>query len=508
MRIVKLVRIASTCGGFLLGTAISGFAAPQLIEDLVNLRFQLDARVFAVMAAVHAGGFDPEATAATPNPVPGLVRERLAGIGSDLRERLVNFCKARDSEEDPAGRQAKYVSYALLLNGPPDFSIAYKPDQLPAGVRQMLGFESLVAELWHAGDMGSLWEEVRPFYAREIEGYRPLIREMIIGTLQYMRTEPRVSLDRQVTFIPDLLNAQGLVNARNIGPNYVLVVGPSRTDRKPVRSVRHEYLHFLLDPLFSKYVAYLPEEEPFMKRVNEQPAAPGIYRQNFKLMVTESLLQMVELRLDRQPDERAQAALLAAYDQGLILAPYFEASLRRFEKGAGSLPEIFQAMIEGIRWEVESKRGESVAALRRQVEVWNAQAKETAARAESRAEIRGFLSEANQLLVTHEFGRARELLEKVLQSDHENAGALFGLAQIASREQSAEKALDLYERAAANARDESWIAAWSYVHRGNIYRALDEPEKARAEWSRVLLLQGELRGAGEAARKSLDQATP
>ncbi len=505
---MKLIRAASAHCCFLLCSCVFAFAGPQLIEDLVNLRFQPDARVFAVMAAAQTARLERDTGVGPPNPVPGVVRKRLAGISSDLRERLVSFCSARDSEKDSAGRQAKYVSYALLLNGPPDFSLAYKPDRIPDGVRQMVGFEKLVAELWNAGDMGSLWEEVRPFYVREIEDYRPLIRNMIIETLQYVRTEPRVSLDRQVTFIPDLLNAPGVVNARNIGPNYVLVVGPSPTDRRPMRSVRHEYLHFLLDPLFSKYVAYMPDEKPFMQRVNEQPSALGIYRQNFKLMMTESLLQMLELRLDRLPDEREQAAVLAAYDQGLILAPYFEDYLRRFERGTESLPERFQALIEGIRWEVESRRGESIADLRQRVEKSNARAKETAAQAASKAEIRSLLSQANRLLMAREFDHARGLLEKVLQGDPDNAGALFGLAQIAYQQQSAERALELYEKAAANSGEETWIAAWSYVHRGNIYRALDEPDKARAEWSRVLPLQGDLRGAGDAARKSLDQANP
>ncbi len=508
MRITKLTRLAFACSCLVLGAGVSGFAAPQIIEDLVNLRFQVDARVFAVMAAAYAGGFDPKAAESPANPVPGLVRDRLAGISADLRERLVGFCKARDSEADSAGRQAKYASYALLLNGPPEFSLAYKPDRIPAGVQQMLGFETLVAELWRTGDMESLWAKVRPFYVGEIEDYRPAIREMIIGTLQYLRTEPRVSLDREMTFIPDLLSVPGAVNARNIGPNYVLVVGPSRTDRKPMRSVRHEYLHFLLDPLFSKYVAYLPEEGPFMKLVNAQPSAIGLYRQNFRLMVTESLLQMLELRLDRQPDASEQAALLAAYDQGLILAPYFEESLRRFENGTESLPEMFQALIEGIRWEVESKRGEFVAALRSQVELLNSRAKETEAQAESRAETRSLLSEANRLLVAREYDQAGGLLEKILKSDPGNAGALFGLAQIASKKELADRALELYELAAANAREESWIAAWSYVHRGNIYLALDQTEKARAEWNRALGLQGDLRGATEAARKSLAETAP
>jgi tetratricopeptide (TPR) repeat protein len=306
-----------------------------------------------------------------------------------------------------------------------------------------------------------------------------------------------------VTFIPDLLNVPGVVNARNIGPNYIVAVGPARSGARPIRSVRHEYLHFLLDPLFEKYAASFPEAEPFLKRVNELPAAQDRYRNNFSLLLTESLLQMVEIRLDKIPEEGRTAALLDAYDRGLILAPYFLESLRSFEQRTESMPEVFQSLIEGIRWDVESKRGESILQLRAEP---GARAIRTAT--SSGSQTRELLDEANRCLTAREYDKARGLLEQVLQLDPDNASALFGLGQIASQEQAFERALDLFNRAAEKARQEAWIAAWSYVRRGNIYSFLEKPDEAKAEWTRALQLQGDLRGAAEAARKALSEACP
>jgi len=53
-----------------------------------------------------------------------------------------------------------------------------------------------------------------------------------------------------------------------------------------------------------------------------------------------------------------------------------------------------------------------------------------------------------------------------------------------------------------------WIAGWSWLRRGNIYQFLGDAERAKAEWSKVLKLQGNLRGAAEAAQKSLTQPNP
>jgi tetratricopeptide (TPR) repeat protein len=87
--------------------------------------------------------------------------------------------------------------------------------------------------------------------------------------------------------------------------------------------------------------------------------------------------------------------------------------------------------------------------------------------------------------------------------DPRNAGALLGLAQVAAQNQDLERALDLYRRAAANAGAEVWIAAWAFVHRGNIVQHQQDIDSARAEYGKVLELNGDLRGAGEAARKAL-----
>jgi tetratricopeptide (TPR) repeat protein len=461
------------------------------------------------MATVQAGGFNQDPAGTEMNSVQKLVRERLSAVSPDLRDRLGGFCRKLDTEQDPAQRQSKYLSYALVLEGPPKFAPSYKVSELPAGIQRMAGFETLVEEIWREAELARLWDEVKPLYLREIEEYQPRIREMIISTLAYMRTEARVSLDREMTFIPDQLGVSGLVNARNIGPNYIIMVGPVRSGERPMRSVRHEYLHFLIDPLLTKYVAYLPEEAPFLKRANEQPAALERYKNNFRLMVTESLLQMLELRLENTPEKAESAAMIEAYSQGLILAPYFREALHKFERGSESFPGIFQALVEGIHWASESGRDTAIASLRTETAELNAREKSAAeALSLAKVELRSLLNAANQHMAAKEFDRARELLEKVMQLDPVNASAIFGLAQISGQEQSLDSALELYERAASYAHGETWIAAWSYVHRGNIYRALEEPEKAKTEWSRALKLVGDLRGAEEAARKALAQLSP
>ncbi len=274
-----------------------------------------------------------------------------------------------------------------------------------------------------------------------------------------------------------------------------------------MRAIRHEYLHFLIDPLVTKYSGYLPYEEPFMKRLREQPGALALYRENFRFMVTESLIESVEARLAGTSERPSSEFLVGAYDRGLILVPYFYDSLCRFEARTESLQEFMPVLIDGISWDKEKDRDATIARIRDEMKP--PKIEDTApphADEARRAEIRNLLSDANKYLQAREFDKGGDLLEQVLKLDRRNPNALFGLAQVAAQGQRLDDAMELYARAAATAGpNEAWIAAWSLVHRGNIYRFQGDEEQARVEWSKVLQLQGDLRGASEAATRALNE---
>ncbi len=491
--------------------AVLAFKSParslQVVEDLVNIKFQIDVRIFAVMAAINLAGFDLDAGDLTHNPARRLVRERLAGVSGDLPARLRNYFESHNSEREDSQRQSKYVSYALLLKGPPQFSLDSRPSDLPPEVHPLIGFEALLEELWKQGALGALWNQVRPEYIAEAEAYRPLLRSMILDTLRYMHTQARIALDRKVVFIPDLLNGYGIVNARNVENDYVVLVGPSRPGQRPMRSVRHEYLHFMVDPLIAKYFSSLPAAAPYMKKAQEQPNVRESYGGDFTIMVTESLIQMMELRLDGESGEHLKKKVIEAYEQGLVLAPYFEESLEAFEKRQDALQDFYPDMIRGIRWEIESRRDAAIAQLKKELKP-DAAAVSAGETRSVQTRVPGMLNQANQLLAARQFDKAAPLLAQVLELDPLNANALFGEAQIAAQSQDFERALALYEKADANAGAEAWISAWCRVRRGNIYEFLGDSDKARAEWSRALQLSGNLRGADEAAKKALSRPNP
>jgi len=503
---MKALSRTSLAAGVVLLCALSGVSlrAQVIVEDLVNVRFQPDVRLFAVMAAVNAAGFDLDANVLPEKSTRALVRAHLAAVSPELKSRLREFYALVAQAEPPAVRQSRFVSYALLLNGPPAFANPFKREEVPEEARPVYGFEKLVAELWRQAGLAALWKQVSPLCVDEIESYRPMIRGMIIDVLKYAHTEARVALDRQVTFIPDLLNAFGVVNARNIANTYVVVVGPSRAREVPLRSIRHEYLHFLLDPLIAKYRGRLPDPAPFLAQAALLKGAERPYQADFNMLLTESLIRGLELRLNPETRFDASARTIELYDQGMILAPYFAESFQKFEARTEPLPVYFPELFSGLTWDQESKRAEAIDRLRAAAAAKAAAPPPT--EDPSQQEVKRLLLEGNRFLQTKQYDKAAEVLSRASQVDPGNASALFGLGQASMQLQKFEQAIDLYSKAAAAAKpEENWIAAWSYVHRGKMFRFLDQPDKAKAEWERVLQLSGDLHGAAEAAHKALSE---
>ena len=107
---------------------------PEL-EDLVNITFKNDARVFAVMAALNAAGFDYERSGRTLSAERQAVRKHLEGIDADLVLRLQTYYKSHRRYRDEGRESADYISLALLLSDVPDLAFPEETGHTAGGHR-------------------------------------------------------------------------------------------------------------------------------------------------------------------------------------------------------------------------------------------------------------------------------------------------------------------------------------------------------------------------------------
>ena len=476
-------------------------------EDLVNINFTADVRVFTVMAALNAAGFDYETSGREMSEVRQLIRQETEKVDPGLLEALRTFYDSHNLAEDDSRQQVAYTSLALLLSGPPDFQVTVQEAEMPEDVKEILGFEKLVKEFYQTANIESLWQSQQPAYEEELSSYRTVIKDLIAQTLDYFRIPPRVVLDRQIILIPDLLNAKTIVNVRNLDFVYYVVVGPTDEAAENHLQFQHEYLHFLIDPLIEKFGMALVEHGDLLDLAHAQPQLKPQFQNKFFLLVAESLIETVLLRLHHPED--ADRELIELFRQGLIFAPYFSRELERYETETEliSFPSYVETLLEGIENPLIEEDAKSIAAL--ESEIKGAELRELEAQQEAidqvnrRNRVNSLLNEAAILVSNKEFQPAQETLLRVLSDDPNNGNAYFYLAQVASQTDQYEEAFGYYTRAADAPGIAAWVQAWSLLRMGNYHAFQGQMEEARALFDRVLELEGDLRGAREEAQRSV-----
>ena len=487
---------------------MAGPQFPGPVEDLANIEFRADVRLFSVMAALNAAGFDYEAADQEMSEIRLRLRKDLQSLDSGLVDQLRAFYRSHRGTLDEVDTQVAYVSLALLMSNPPDFKLSALERDVPTDVRQVSGFESLVEDLYHQADIGSLWQRYRIDYEQELQRYRPVVREVIEESLRYFRVPLRIVLDRKIILMPNLLNAKNIVNARNMEDVYYIAVGPTEkiTDNYP--QLQHEYLHFLVDPLVQKYGAILLKHRNLLELAQNQPKLKPEYSESFLLMATESIIESISLRL-RKP-ESAEREISDFFSQGLILLPYFHRRLQQYEESRlVSFPAYLEISFQDLKVSEVKDDVKSFAAAQQQAATAQAKksaAQQEAARAEDRRlRINSLLKEASLLLSEKQYAPARQRLEELLKEDPNNGSAFFYLAQIASQTQQYDQALDYYTRASQAQGIPDRVRAWSLLRIGRLLAFKGDLQQAAVRFREVLKMEGELGGAREQAQESLAQ---
>lgn len=501
----------------LTGSGLAGVAVPRQppaaadpLQALVNIRFQTDIRVFAVMAALNLAGFDKETPGREMSEVRQRLRSRLANVDPDLKSRLQAFYQQNQIDLPPERphQQVAYTSLALLLSEPPDFTIAVPEDQVPADVWRLRGFEKLVAELYRKAPLAELWQEFQPRYRKELAAYRPILRDVIQETLAYFRIPPRIVLDRQIVLIPDLLDVKEIVNARNMEKEYRIVVGPSDSLPDNRERLRHEYLHFLVDPLVQKFGFHLLEFDDLLDLAQRQPHIRSDYQNRFLVITAESLIESIQLRF-REPEE-ADRELLDLFRRGLIFAPYFYRELTEYESNEYvSLPTWMEPLLRGLQPDTIKSDAAGMRELEKEVreaqQAFEAREQELKAQAERERRARELFARASQLMADRQFDQAQTELLELLRIEPQHGNAQFYLAQIHSQKGEWDQALEAYRLCIAGEQSETWVRAWAQVRVGKILASRGKYEAARGIFEGVRDQEGELRGARQEARNLLTQ---
>jgi len=460
---------------------------------------QLDASpaLFTVMAAINAAGYDAEL--ASPNNVQlrhDIRREIAQRNIPSLPDLKAFFAKHR--RRDETDELGQYISFALTAGGPPSFAVKQRDVDLPPDVSGMLELSPLLAAFYKEAGIEELWKRSQSAIDGYIARYHTPVSEAVLQTNVYLRQQTSGFKGRHFQIFVELLAAPNQVQTRSVANEYTIVVSPSPEVR--IFDIRHGYLHYLLDPLATRCREILERKKGLGDHAKRAPALADSFKDDFLQLATESLIKVVEARLDHKPE-----AVQQALREGFILAPYFAEQLPLFEKQEQAMVLYYPEMVSAIDLYKEDRRLAQVE-FTRETSVRAVRAAPPAAPPPLAGAAKS-LDDAEQLYAARDLDRAKKLyLEAIEQTDQKSmhAAAYYGLARIAVFQKDPETADRLF-RKSLEQMPEPPVKAWDLVYLGKLSLAAGERGAALEVFQNALHVEGASEKAREEAQKGLQQ---
>ncbi len=459
---------------------------------------QLDANLsmFTVMCALHAGGYDAEIDSPNNHPIRAAVVKNLASrqlkTGAEIREWLENR-KLGPKNLD----LNRFISFALSVQGPPNFGYKFASHEMPPDVVSLAGFERLLSRFYAEARIEELYKQAQPAIDKMLERYQEPVVQTIGQVNGYLRNPTSGYTGRRFFVYLELLGPPNHIQTRAYKDDYFLVLTPSpdiQTDY-----IRYAYLQYLLDPLSFKFAANLEKKKPLIDLAQAAPALEEYYKEDFALLATASLIRAIEARLDKRKDP-AQALR-----EGFILTPYFGEALAKYETQEASMRLYYREMIDAIDLKKEDKRLMAVDFIKERPK----RTIKVAAR-EVKVELTGAaktLDDGEQLYRAAKLEPARAAFLKALQETPDrplHAKAYYGLGRVAARQANLELAEKLFSKVLELSPDPQ-TKAWSHVYLGNLAERAQEPEQAIQQFQAALAVPGATAAAQQAAQQALNK---
>jgi tetratricopeptide (TPR) repeat protein len=453
--------------------------------------------LFTVLAAINLAGYDDQIDSPSTHPFRHTLRVELGTRNLESVGELKRFFRAHRLQDQNAELN-RYISYALLINGAPDFGYR-DPDMVrPPDATSLEGLSPLLAAFYKEARLEELWDRAQPFSDALIERYHEPVSRAVLEANAYLRNTTNGYLGRRFQIVVDLLGAPNQVQTRSYADDYFVVVTPSA--QLQIDGIRHAYLHYVVDPLTVKFSDDIQKKHALGDYALGAAALDQRYKSSFLELTNESLIKAIESRMDRKP-----AAAEQALKEGFVLTPALAEQLAVYEKQDSALRLYFPNLIAGLDFKREEQRLEKVE--------FAAAPSPRAIRAPVQASpeptgVAKTLADAEQAYTDRDLERSKQGYLRVIEEAGEksaHAKAYYGLARIAVLQRDPETGDRLF-RKVLELEPDAETKAWSFLYLGRLADSQGERDQAVENYKGALAVEGVPDTVRQAAQKGLDDA--
>ena len=495
--------------------------------------------VFTVVAGLNACGYD--AGLADASPIRLRVRQEMAeevAASAEARAAQDKLCAYVHLHDlgDPAKTLGQYLSLALMMQPTADLELTAPIPQLPPDATQVAGMIPALKQFAQAARLHVMWVQERAAYERAMEPLRDPLTKELLQISVYLRETAAGNENRRFVVIVEPMLANGLVNARVYGLDYLMVLAPPSTEAQAQRfqdDVRHFYLDFSIAPLIFGYPGAMERLQPLLRSVAEAPI-DEVYRDDVEALVSECLIRAIEARTmdtgvvlakktegqrfagdvtraELVKQQQAEAIRVARVQRdvqaGYILVKYFYEQLGTYEKSNESLRDAIGSMVYGMDVDLMRRQSRNI----RFVEPARAEDSLPSAglrqRDPSLAKPTGVdadpLAQAQESLNKGDTEGAIALAEQAVKSKKGDAGqATYLIAQAHALQGEMSEAEDNFARALTLTKDPHTVA-WSHIYLGRIDDIKQDRAAALGQYKAALDAKSGLPDAVAAAQKGM-----
>src|SRR5215471_4392078 len=295
-------------------------------------QLEVSETIFSLAAALNGCGYD--AGLENSQPLRQAIRTDVLGAvrrSPEAAQNLRAICQFQKEHvaPDPGRDTAQYVSLALEMGEPPDFTLSLREADLPPDAARVLGVVSLLQKFYRAAGLHAIWQKHQAEYEALVNRFHDPIANTITQTDLYLKLPFSTYLGRRFVIYLEPLLSPAQVNSRNYADNYFLVVSPGQGGSVHLQDIRHTYLHYVLEPLALKHGRTLERLDPLLESVQTAPMADA-YKHDISLLLTESLIRAIEARMlpgGKDKDAARTAHMQRSVEEGFVLARYFYGAL-------------------------------------------------------------------------------------------------------------------------------------------------------------------------------------
>ena len=478
---------------------------------VTNITVDGSEAMFTTMCALLASGFESDISSANWQPVRAQLREQLQRQQGPAIDGVRAFYK-KHQLADASVMLSQYVWFGLVAGPAPKFEPTLRRNDLPPEVIALEGFSEVLAAFYQEQKIGPLWRQMQPLYNRHIAQLHDAVSQVVFVATNYLREIMNPADPRTFTIIVEPLVGR-ITNVRNFGDHYAIVL--SGSEDLPVDTVRHAYLHFLLDPLPLQYSHVVAVKRPLYETAEKAPRLQPDLKDDFSSYFAECTVRAVELKLKRMsPSERAAALDNDDADGYVLVRPLFTA-LANFERSEPSMKLFFPEMVRSIDTGAEAKRVAALTfapagTLERRDET---SAEEVARRKKLQpstipndSEAIAALTEGERRIAEKNPRAAEASFQRVLAKYPDQPRAWYGMGLVALLDHDGARAKEVFGRLTEGehaATNDPMVLAWSHVYLARIYDDEGQGELAKTQYQEALAVSGGPEQARQAAQRAL-----